>query len=61
MDVSYLDRSGLFDTVINENTHKAYVSAQGEGSIYSKVSYANGAVDYVESFCGAGSYSIEQL
>lgn len=61
IETSTLDKHGMFDSKPNDDTEKVFIFGEGEGVIYNKIVYDNGSVDYIESFCGPGTYSIEQL
>lgn len=61
IDKTALDKHGMFDSKPDADTEKVFIFGEGEGVIYNKIIYKSGSVDYIESFCGPGTYSIEQL
>ena len=61
IDKTVLDKHGMFDSKPDNDTEKIFIFGEGEGVIYNKIIYKSGSIDYIESFCGPGTYSIEQL
>lgn len=60
-EIISLDSMGIFDREVNLDTQKAFIKGEGEGVFNIKIIYSNDSVDYIESFCGPGTYSVEQL
>lgn len=60
-ELSSLGKDGVFDQFISSKTKKIFIQGIGEGVFYSKITYKNESVDYLKSFCGPGTYVLEQL
>ena len=61
VDSLALDNDGMLYEDVSFNTTKIFVSASTKGIIDLKVSYDDGSVDYLKSFCSEDTYWVEQL
>ena len=67
--VQYLDRDGKFYNSASENTRKVIILGENQGSeqvskdgkVNLKVSYRDGSVEYLGSYCSPNTYLVEQL
>lgn len=67
--VQYLDRDGKFYSSASENTRKIIILGENQGSelvspdgkVNVKVTYRDGSVEYLGSYCSPNTYLVEQL
>ncbi|MBT4791912.1 MAG: hypothetical protein HON90_10100, partial [Halobacteriovoraceae bacterium] len=58
---SFLDRDGAFYDEVNVETQRAFLVGEEQGAVNIKVEYIDGSNQFLQTFCSAESYLVEQL
>jgi hypothetical protein len=61
LEVAYLEKDGMFNDEVTDLTTKAYLVGDMQGVVSAKISYEDGTVDYLQSYCSEDTFLVEQL
>ncbi len=61
VEMAFLEKDGMFNEEVTDLTTKAYLVGDMQGVINAKISYEDGSVDIIQSYCSQDTFLVEQL
>ena len=60
-EVRILDTDGIFYKDLSDQSRRVFLLGEMQGALSVKIDYVDGSTDYLQTFCSAGGWVVEQL